>query len=380
MRPRGMTQSFVVIAVLLMSPGWAYAVCCAAITVLSATNVQITSTPVTSALQQQTQDLNQQTQELKRALLTGMDTMQKGIVSSNKTFQDDYLRKLRQLLVEVDQARARTRMEEAMGPLGQMSSDCGGPITAASIANTTKARKETVQKVRQAITEHGRAWGSRRSQIEKLAESDPNSIALNGDAIAPPDGTLSDKDLQEAQEYIMRVTDPFPPLNLPASAKEGTLAQRRLSERYEALRKQQQAEMAAPTQMMSTILANNYASIPVAEDDELYRLLTKIYPEQEPETYVKDGKMSLNAVLDLEARGRHENKDWHTEIQGKNEKALLLEVARMQALQVRLLSEMYKVQRLDAQIRAMEMARSVRNEYSAPLGDLYQKAQPGAID
>ena len=190
------------------------------------------------------------------------------------------------------------------------------------------------------------------SEVEvtkRWIEAGKNDKLTKAWGIFPPKGTIEDTGGALAQ--IALLTNPTPPVKL-----NSTYSAQSPGQYYESLRKLQQAKLAIPQKVMTDIVSANLPAHDLAERQQEIYAQTGLGDETINNV---DGKISSNAVLDMEVAARYGNAVWQEGLNLESQTGVIREMLESSIIDLKMQHKLLKLDDARLAIYSQRLAQNV---------------------
>lgn len=180
-------------------------------------------------------------------------------------------------------------------------------------------------------------------------EAGKNDKLSNAWGVFPQKGTV--EGAEDALAQVALLTNPTPPVKLNPTYSSSPSGQY-----YESLRKLHQAKLAVPQKVMTDIVSANLPVHDLAERQQ------EIYAEKGlgDETINNiDGKISSNAVLDMEVAARYGNAVWQERINTNSQTGVIRELLEAEIIDLKMQYNLLKIDTGRLAIYSQRLAQDV---------------------
>jgi len=215
------------------------------------------------------------------------------------------------------------------------------------------------------LTEYNENNTDQVTVTRRWLESGKNDKLNNAWGVFPQKGTIEDAEGALAQ--IALLTNPTPPVKLNPTYSAGSSGQY-----YESLRKLQQAKLAIPQKVMNDMVS---ANLPI---HDLAVRQQEIYAEKGlgAETINNvEGKISSNAVLDMEVAARYGNAVWQDRINVESHTGVLRELMEAEIIGLKTQHNLLKLDTGRLAVYSQRLARIVASALDEQKITLRKKAK-----
>ena len=214
------------------------------------------------------------------------------------------------------------------------------------------------------LTDYNENNADQVTVTKRWIEAGKNDKLNSAWGIFPQKGTIEDAEGALAQVALL--TNPTPPTKLNPVYSAGPSGQY-----YESLRKLHQAKLAIPQKVMTDIVSANVPAHDLAErQQEIY---AEIGLGDETINNV-DGKISNNAVLDMEVAARYGNAVWQEGINTNLETGVLRELLEAEIVDLKMQHNLLKLDTARLALYSQGLARVVDSALDGQMNYLRKKA------